>query len=128
MEQGAKWSREENIEPAVRWEEVSQKRWALDWYLLKREGREVHPGREKIDKSTEALEHIAAQLWGEAGKMDSAPGEGTSCCDEDSGFHPATRGAMRGPKQGHETPEAKKWSLCPRLFQKTFTHKHLPCL
>lgn len=35
---------------------------------------------------------------------------------------------MRGPKQGHETPEAKKWSLCPRLFQKTFTHKHLPCL
>lgn len=85
-------------------------------------------GREKIDKSTEALEHIAAQLWGEAGKMDSAPGEGTSCCDEDSGFHPATRGAMRGPKQGHETPEAKKWSLCPRLFQKTFTHKHLPCL
>ena len=40
----------ENTEPGVGWEEVSQKRWALDWYLLKREGREVHPGREKEGK------------------------------------------------------------------------------
>lgn len=81
---------------------------------MERTGKTIQEG-ENINKSREALDYAAAEdVWrGEAGKMDW---EDASCYDSDS-----ISSCHR--RMGHNTSEAKKWNLCPRLFQKTFTHK-----
>lgn len=132
-DKGSSGPEKENIEPGVGWEKVSQKRWHFTWVLdcclLKWRGQ-GSPSRKGKDRQKHRSFRICSSTAVGTGWKDGLSTWGLhellwrrlwiSSCH--------TGGAMRGSKQGHNTPEAKKWNLCPRLFQKTFTHKRLPYL